>query len=1740
MASSVRASNRGVPAGSIRRSSRDTDQQIIDSPPLDIAQKRSSDVEPQVSLFPHGGRSWRSGGDISSLVAPARIESPLITAALGCSPTLASLAQRADVGSAAKDTDAESLNILAPASHQNSSFPSGLAEVPSRASTSPEPSLLGGVFAGLSCCRTTSAEQRSASSRSVALPPAHTGSATAVPNAMALSPSLTISSGAVNSCLSLDDPKGLCGAGSGACTADAALGRLGGGAGASPRLAAAVPNLLSSVNPSSLFTSVPTGSAAAVSGSLSAPSPLSGHPWASLASAYCSRETLMGRTSGEPSLVSGSAGFIPTALQTAFHCGKEPQGNGSSQTHASALSVQVPAQTHGPVGHIHGRESLPKVVGVRYDKVNKTWRASWYDPQSRRRVERKFSVNKLGFINAYNMATECRKLQEQKLGLRDRTGRKQQQQQQQPKSPSVVTPAQSGVLGSASLPTCMPHLELQRHQELLAQTSSWATAQQLASDRLEKEALQQYLPFDFERALNSHHLSAGLDASGSFPSADASALAVFSAATGSFLQARAPLNPLEERQRSPDLRNQHHVPVPAPPSGVKPEAHSGPPHADLSNAPAQQIQGSRLSDHLSGGSLPEAQAGASESDISRSSTRSRKRKDPPENSATPQSCRSGGTDDARTPNGGPGAEDEKAREDVVWMGGGATRSRDQGRQLSGSQDPPAHEGGSQNGNCRHAGRAERAGRELCAFRLGQRGTKIGTADGKSTGKDQGARHSGDDLGASSDGDGHTSQEDREDGTAKKPRLPSKNEESNSTKGGCKRSGTGGETARDGEPADRVAWVSKSTDKAAVKEHTCRGAGHTAGQGSREGGDPSRAGREEKPLPVVCDRALPGNRTESNGGRSAGPEDTRDTSIQFEKGQEIRDVREPAGDGSHRVTFSRLDADCGGRHCAERGTFGTAIVTPSIGEHSPPEELLSPPLRSASSHSVHACSKRRALLSSSSFAPSPLLPSSFSLAAFALAAAPSSAAGDVLLCPAARPTLPSLCGSTGACRGVPNNPLSCSFTCQHLSPCSKPVGGGACCCRRHSATLQESSCDTSCCSRRWTCTCCGDDCQGFPRPVARHGHHMKEGCPPHGSCAVSSGQESSLARSRHPVSRMRHAKKAGWKPTGASPFQTTSVSPSSCCPHHSQTEGGGELPRDSRAGCADESDPMISPGSVESDWFSSSSLAGDAPSSAASTGPLLILHLTKELVLLLLQSVQDAVRALVPEGQLAEHFDKPEGGAEEFSSDREFDSQSGRERDHWRREKKSRGDVSPLRRNSTGAADRDKGSHDTGCEISVEDARVCVAALERHKEIVRLATNVNSLGRYTRIFRVCIKTKQVPTQLPHLELVQLLRQLLTLSSVERDTSSLGPPGSASGVDTLHARSTSSTEGSSGHMSPAESLRRLPGISGSTGLAREEKVDCERTGVAPGRGGRVSRVTTAGTDEGGELEDEQDGVGKSESGLLQGLNQGDTDSAGRLNDGGGPSGGGSRETGRVGPQSSSRLSSSRRRCEDSEQERMEERERVQTKHEHPMQSNHHHNTRSRSQSARIAASGRGGSSSHEGVSSAGTASLSSASRPSRAAAARRGFYNTRQQSTESPECLEIKAADAAAGKEERTSAKTELISSSCLPGTANPINSRGGPQNHRFLSEVSSNAERISPLSSSQASPSPPSKLPPSICFGERVPSDSSSSHSGDITNTGVPCPSEDGLNEGQDFEGAEGGSSREGESSVPDSLAQLLL
>ncbi|EPT31633.1 AP2 domain transcription factor AP2III-4 [Toxoplasma gondii ME49] len=1645
MASSVRTSNRGAPPGSLRRSSRDNDQQIIDSPPLDIAQKRSSDVEPQVSLPPHGGRSWRSGGEISSLLAPARIESSLITAALGCSPALASLAQRADVGSAAKDVDAESLNILTPASHQNSSFPSGLAEVPPRASTSPQPSLLGGVFAGLSCCRTTSAEQRSASSRSVALPPTHTGSAAAVPNAMALSPSLTISSGAVNSCLSLDEPKGLCGAGSAACTADATLGRLSGGAGASPRLAAAVPNLLSSVSPSSLFTSVPTGSAAAVSGSLSAPSPLSGHPWASLASAYCSRETLMGRTSGEPSLVSGSAGFIPTALQTAFHCGKETQGNGSTQTHASALNMQqVPAQTHGPVGHIHGRESLPKVVGVRYDKVNKTWRASWYDPQSRRRVERKFSVNKLGFINAYNMATECRKLQEQKLGLRDRTGRKQQQQQ--PKSPSVVTRAPAGVLGSASLPTCMPHLELQRHQELLAQTSSWAPAQPLGSDRLEKESLQQYLPFDFERALNSHHLSAGLDASGNFPSADASTIAVFSAATNSFLPARAPLNPVEERQRSPDLRHQHHMSVPAPPNGVKPEAHGGPPHADLSNAPTQQVQVSHLSDHLSGGSLPEAQTGASESGISRSSTRSRKRKDPPENSATPQSCRSRGTEDARTPNGGPGAEDEKAREEVIWMGGGGggTRSRDQGRQLSDSQDPAAHEGGSHNGNCRHAGRAEGAGRELYSLRLGQRGTKIGTADGKSTGKDEGARHSGDDLGASSDGDGQTSQEEREDGTAKKPRLPSTNDESNSTKGGGKRSGTGDETARDGEPADKVAWVSKGTDKAVVKEHTYRGGGHTAGQGSREGGDPSKAGREEKPLPVVGDRTLSGSRKESNGGRSAGPEDTRETRTQFEKGQERREVREHAGDGSHRVIFSRLDADCGGRHCA------------------------------------------------------------------------------------------------GACRGVPNNSLSCAFTCQHLSPCSKAVGGGVCCCRRHSATLQESSCDTSCCSRRWTCTCCGDDCQGFPRPVARHGHHMKEECLPHGACGGSSGQESSLGSSSHPVSRVQHAKKTGWKPTGASPFQTASVSPSSCCPHHSQAEGGGELQGDSAAGCADESDPMISSGSVERDWFSSSSLAGDAPSNAAPTGPLLILHLTKELVLLLLQSVQDAVRALVPEGQLVEHFGKAEGGAEDFSSDRESDSLSGRERDHWRRQQKTRGEASPLKRDSTGAADRDKGSHDTGCEISAADARVCVAALERHKEIVRLATNVNSLGRYTRIFRVCIKNKQVPTQLPHLDLVQLLRQLLTLSSVERDTSSLGPTGSASGVDAMHARSTSSTEGSSGYMSPAESLRRLPGISGSTGLAREEKADCERTGVTPGRGGRVSRVTTAGTDEGGDLEDEQEGVGKSESGPLQGLNQGDTDSEGRLKDGGGPSGGGSRETGRVGPLSSSRLSSSRRGCEDSEQERMEERERVQTKHEHPTQSSHHHNTRSRSQSARIAASGRGGSSSHGAVSSVGSASLSSANRPSRAAAARRGFYNTRQQSTESPECLEIKTADAAAGKEERTSIKTELSSSSCSSGTANPTYSRGGAQNHRFLSAASSNAEGISSLASSQASPSPLSKLPPSICFGDRVRSDSSSGHSGDITNTGVPCSSEDGLNEGQDFDGAEGGSSREGESSVPDSLAQLLL
>ncbi|CBZ50478.1 unnamed protein product [Neospora caninum Liverpool] len=1382
----------------------------------------------------------------------------------------------------------------------------------------------------------------------------------------------------VSGCLSLDQQKGVCETASGTCP-DAALGRLA-GAGAGPQLPSAVPSILSNVRPSSLFTSVTPGGAPAVPGSLSTTPALSAHPWASLASAYCSRETLLGRTGGGPSLVSGGAGFIPPGLQTPFHCGKGSQSNGSGQAHAGALGMQqMSHQPHGAVGHLHGRESLPKVVGVRYDKVNKTWRASWYDPQSKRRVERKFSVNKLGFINAYNMATECRKLQEQKLGLRDRTGRKQHQPS---KTPSVVA-RPAGVLGSASLPTCMPQLELQRHQELLAQTSSWAASQSLSSDR-EKDALQPYLPFDFDRALNAHHLAAGIDA-GSFPSPDASALAAFSAATDSFLSSQAALNPLEETQRSPVLPHQHHPLLTAPSYTAKPELHGGP--RGISNMPDQQVQGPGLG-HPPGGPIPETQSEASEIGICRSSTRSRKRKDAPEEITSPKSCGSAGPEGDRIPSGATDVTQDKAANAVLWTGGGTSRSRDPGRQLSTSPQQGEHEAESRSGNRRHAGGGQGVGQH-CTLRIsGQGASEIGTDAGKYEGVGQGAKLAGDDSCAPCGGEGQNSREKKEENTAKKPRRQSTNEESNLSKSGSKpRCRADGETTPDDEPADGASWMSKDTDKANVEEPTYRAGHTTSGPNSqRAGGDMSRSGRGDKSHPVIGDRTLSGNGRESKGGRPEGSEDALEVNSSFEKRHGRRGDGRELRDRDERVPFSRMGAECGGRHCG-----------------------------------------------------------------------------------------------------------------------------------RHSAALQESSCDTSCCSRRWTCTCCGDDCQGFSRPVLRQSRHVK------GECA---GRESPLASAGYPVTRGRLPKKPDWKPSGES-LEASSLSPSSS-PHHPPTEEGGDLSGRESAACGHESGQTVAHGRGDR-WISSCSLVPDT--SSTPTGPLLILHLTKELVLLLLQSVQDALRALGPGCPFAEQFGKLESSADAFVSDRELEHVS--RENPWRRDKKRRGDASPLRLEPTAAGEGNKGSErDTGCDISTEDARVCEAAIERHKDIVRMASNVNSLGRYTKIFRICIKTKQVPTQLPHLDLVQLLRQLLSLPRVEEETTRRLLPGSAPGADNAHS-SASSTEGSSGYLSPAESWRRLPGTTRSGG-GREEKGECDRSGVAP-RGGRVSRVTTAETDEGDREEEEGGG---SES-VLPGPD-GDNAREGVKLGGAHPSDGGSRDGERVGAQvhPSSRLSSSRRGCEDHEQEREEGGERGQTKHEHQAQACHSHNTRSKSNLAK-GGSGCGGS--RAGALHGGPTPCLSTHRHSRAAASRRGAYNTRQLSTEAPECVELnKARDAAAGKEERASGKTERNASSCSPGAANSAaDSRGGPQIHRYLPAAAPAAERLSPLTSSQVSPSlPPSpKLPPSICFGDRVPPDSSG-HSGDIGSS-APCSSEDGLIEGRDFDMAEG-SSRGGEGAVQDSLAQLLL
>ncbi|PFH32560.1 AP2 domain transcription factor AP2III-4 [Besnoitia besnoiti] len=1748
------------PSGSCRRGSLDASELPLASPSLPLTPARSADgQEQQPPPILHGGRSWRSPGEVGALPVSAGIESPLISTALCCSPSLSSVPRRGGLEEAGKPFKADALGVPSPAAPCVAPFPSSVGEAPSRSSPSPHTaSILSDVFSGLARSKTISAEPRSSPSAPAPLPSARLTAGAMVSGALALSPSLQFSSGTLNSCMPHEEQKTLC-AGAPGATADPPLARL--GAGAVPQLPPPMPTMLSNVRSNHALSPGAAGSARATPDSLGSAAPLSGHLWPPLSSAYCSRESLLAAATERPALVSGSAGFLSPALPPSFHCGKDRAAAAGAQMHPAVSGLpQLPPQTApGAPGHTDGRESLPKVVGVRYDKVNKTWRASWYDPQSKRRVERKFSVNKLGFINAYNMATECRKLHEQKLGLRDRAGRKQQQQS---KSPSVAAPP--AVLVPASSSACVPQLELQRQQELLTQASSWAASQSLLAERLEKGTLQQFLPFDFEHALSSQRAPVGSAAAGPFSSsAEAAALAAFSAATDSFLAPQGAFRNLEGTPQRPaaDLQSQHQLhllSLAAAQPTVKPELQSGSARSDLSGMQGRSTQEARVAEPEPEDSAPKTPPENPGERLL--SIRPRKRKGhPEEDSSSPprgavarlEGC------GAQTGEGGEAQDTKDVKHAKIWhSGGGACAADGHGRN---SSTPPSYSlGGAclQSGKGRHAHENEgTGGGEGTSSAHGQRDAQAGVEREESAGKAQKAES--DERCASRQLCGREEAETGEP-SAKNSRLPSSGQDESPTPGKQMRRGGADRETTDDDQTDGPSRESRAATPMAAKEaQSYRTSGRPsrahAPQRERGGGEcrPGRGEGEQQPRGERTHATIVRGSKEAHG--EAAAHELKRVLEQCTAGRGER------GDhlGKEPGSFCRTADDCGSRHCGDRGIIGAGCITPSIADQAPGVGVLSPLPRSAPVHAVSASSKRRTLLSASSFAPTSLLPSTFSLAAFALAAAPSGASGDVLLCPAARPVLPPLCASASSCRGSSPSPLSCDVACHFVSPGSR-TGSGVCCCRRLSSALRESSVETPCCGRHCACACCGDDCRVFSRSL-RHGYPTADSVA-HAACGGRS-----LARDASPSSaspsggRLAPSQKTGGTSGAMYAAQASASSSPSCCPrHHGVTDGAGEaLDRGGGSStCSCESGLSVSHARGESGWAPSCLLSLESDGGGAATGPLIILHLTKELVLLLLQSVQDAVRSLAAESPVAQAEPACETELDAGCGRSPVDAPACDEPDAWQG-----GDSSPDQNPGGPREKRERGRparEAVSCEFSGKDAELCVAAIERHKDSVRLASHVESLGRYTKLFRACIKAKQVPTQLPHLRLLQLLRELLSMQIVEeeRRAQQAPPHGSpAAAADNVLAHGVSSTESSSGQVSPAEFPDRLPSAGASCEKDGSMRAASGSGGTSGrGAGGRVSRVTTAATDEVHAREPDDEGAAEAveteESGTSEGerrLTRGACShsredggaaaaahpgashlpSLGAAEQGKGPVGGGG---------------------DGNERAAREEGEKSPAKQSFQQ---HTHNTRSRSHLAKQGGGGgpsSGNASRTGGERNSGAAASSSQGRPHPRGlpGARRACAGKRQQHAADAASTtgggdDNQSSDSGGGQEERNPVKPEKNASGGL--SASSVESRRSSQSQRHPPEPTSSAEKPSLTATSQLSPhfSPSGKIPSSFCFGDRLASESSSSRPPTEILGGTPSSADgDGLIEDQDYDVREGSSSREGDATVQDSLARLLL
>ncbi|PHJ21927.1 ap2 domain transcription factor ap2iii-4 [Cystoisospora suis] len=1315
----------------------------------------------------------------------------------------------------------------------------------------------------------------------------------------------------------------------------------------------------------------------------------------------------------------------------------------------------------------------------------------------------------------------------------------------------------SAVIGSGPTPGCLPAVDLQQQQELLNQASAWAAASHsLLSERLDKDSLQQFLPFDLGHALGHHRASphAGLVGMGFNSARDGAALGTFPQTAESLLShAPESFSPIDEPCNSAQRQLLVMRPPQARSTKIDPSTTN---HClDSSSSQPQALPASSMpsSSVTPTTGTPSGTATTSSSRFGRQ----RKRKDPPSDHTTLQLSRHAVSENALH------VQDRGFHDgddcDGVWRNTGAPLE-----EARVSQDGSVYTSSTSSDNQSQSRRNHRNGQTEASVIQQQEGNdpeggRVYSREGGRTTVDSGTTPSvGEEEGDASKA--KKKDERTTDEEAKRRRLAG-NSDSNQ-ENDCKSWGTvprtppshsGGSTATscghgEGQEAERLLTGNSLSGQAKeVKEEDgCdrRSSGSSRGAGGQTPHSSKGSGSTE--TTVSGRRRCTGGEThqladgtEKSGSRTANSsEDCYQSYTGPAAGRPADDPERSDRDGDSALLLRGSSGD-GERTDCGRDPFTSGSQTPLPVERLSASENLTPSPRHASESFLFPCYKRRSILSASSFASSLLIPSNFSLAAFALAAGPESSASPKALQDqrGAGSVLPPLCPSVRTCRNSPDSPLSCPVP---VSVSSCPGRTSSCCCGFR-PLYQSSGLGVNCCGRRWPRSCCGDRCQIIPHhpPAFACSHHLKEAGRYSGSpCTRVRGKGNNLLQASS-----RQRKEEGWD--SLTPLASSSSSPafsysSSCC----RNSCGPALQSCGTGTEECKFDTAVLEGKAEVDCAHSPSTS----ERNKSAGPILILHLTKELLLLLLQSVQDAVSMLTAENPSAAQTPRVQDSSDGSAGDGEqvagrHGQSGGSSGVGTCCESNSKTEERPDE--GSGTANEKRGTID--CGVSPREAMVCVAVLERHKQTVRSASNVDDLARYTKVFRACIKTKQVPTQLPQTTLLQLLRQLLTMS----------PRQSEEDSGTAACRRTERTE----------QMRACLTGNPDTSLADRERfintgcgAHCRQGGDSPGpleekastdsetgqsKGGRSSRVTTAGSDEAGGINDEDSDSGEG----------GQTDLSREAADArelrGSHDHGYLVNTGTQGMHQGGRQNNCRR-----EDQGMKER--IEEKAFHHAQSQHHshrHNTRSRSNGHK--GHGAGNLSNTRTSAQTGLGAdvsddpvcLGSLSRSAtRSQAGRRSLYKTRQQSLEA-EHSENRSSGCADDKNNGQGKEGQCV---LRPGEArdSALGVAGGVQlvssdtrgrSHRQQAVV---LQKESSVTSTQVSPSLSPNLSRTASIDKSLVNAESTEGDGTL-HAAPPTGAEEtdnGLITGpsSDYESADGSAMREGEAAVQDSLVQLLL